>query len=386
MAVVLNVTDALVGVIDELAGLDPLCLTDGDTVQALHRQLERLGAVTTRAVAGFDAGRAWEADGARTASAWISSRCHVPVALARRRVHLGRALRHMGRVEAAWLSGDIGEPHVGLFVGARRPATEACFARDEAMLVGQATELRYHHFARALAYWSQLADPDGTEKSAEAQHSARYLRMSQTFGGSWALDGLFDPIDGSIIAAVLGKIEDELFDKDWAEAKARIGEGVCLDDLRRTPGQRRADAMVEMARRAVALPAGARLPEPLFSVLVGFETFAGRICELANGTVVAPGALVPWLDQAWVERVVFDGPDRVKDVGMRRRIFTGATRRGVEVRDRACFHPSCEMPAQDCEIDHVVPWSEGGSTTEDNGRVACGFHNRERHRPPPSPP
>ena len=66
MAVVLNVTDALVGVIDELAGLDPLCLTDGDTVQALHRQLERLGAVTTRAVAGFDAGRAWEADGART--------------------------------------------------------------------------------------------------------------------------------------------------------------------------------------------------------------------------------------------------------------------------------------------------------------------------------
>jgi len=185
---VLNVTDALVGVIDELAGLDPLCLTDGDTVQALHRQLERLGAVTTRAVAGFDAGRAWEADGARTASAWMSSRCHVPVASARRRVHLGRALRHMGRVEAAWLSGDIGEAHVGLLAGARRPATEACFARDEAMLVGQATELRYHHFARALAYWSHLADPDGTEKSAEA-----HLHRGHTKGGRGSRPGLLPP-------------------------------------------------------------------------------------------------------------------------------------------------------------------------------------------------
>ena len=51
------------------------------------------------------------------------------------------------------------------------------------------------------------------------------------------------------------------------------------------------------------------------------------------------------------------------------------------MRDRECFHPTCEVPAQDCEIDHVQPWAAGGLTTEGNGRVACGFHNRERHRP-----
>jgi len=120
---------------------------------------------------------------------------------------------------------------------------------------------------------------------------------------------------------------------------------------------------------------------------VGYETFAGRICELANATVVAPGALVRWLDRAWVERVVFDGPSRVTDVGARRRILVGATRRGIEVRDQQCFHPHCDAPAQDCEIDHILPWSGGGLTTEENGRVACGFHNRERHRqrPPPAP-
>ena len=68
--------------------------------------------------------------------------------------------------------------------------------------------------------------------------------------------------------------------------------------------------------------------------------FQGRICELANGTVVAPAALVRWLESAWLERVVFDSPSRVLDVGVAQRLFTGATRRAVEVRDRECFHTS----------------------------------------------
>ena len=101
-----------------------------------------------------------------------------------------------------------------------------------------------------------------------------------------------------------------------------------------------------MARRSAAAPSGARPPEPLFTVLVGYETFAGRICELADGTVVAPGALVRWLPEAWVERVVFDSPDRVRNVGARRRIFSGATRRAVEVRDRECFSEFCDLPAE----------------------------------------
>jgi hypothetical protein len=50
------------------------------------------------------------------------------------------------------------------------------------------------------------------------------------------------------------------------------------------------------------------------------------------------------------------------------------------VRDRECFHELCDVPAEDCQIDHVEPWSAGGPTTEDNGRPACGFHHRARHR------
>ena len=39
-----------------------------------------------------------------------------------------------------------------------------------------------------------------------------------------------------------------------------MGEGVRMSHLARTPAQRRADALVEMARRSVALPGGSRLP------------------------------------------------------------------------------------------------------------------------------
>ncbi|HEV3364068.1 MAG TPA: HNH endonuclease signature motif containing protein [Acidimicrobiia bacterium] len=73
------------------------------------------------------------------------------------------------------------------------------------------------------------------------------------------------------------------------------------------------------------------------------------------------------------------------NAGVRRRLFSGATRRAVEVRDRQCFGELCDVPAEHCEIDHIH-WAEGGLTTEDNGRPACAYHNRGRHRrsyPPP---
>jgi hypothetical protein len=94
--------------------------------------------------------------------------------------------------------------------------------------------------------------------------------------------------------------------------------------------------------------------------------------------VVTPGSLVPWLSEAHVRRIVFDGSSRVTDVGATRRLFTGAARAAIEARDRTCYHPTCEEPASRCEIDHITPWAEGGPTTLDNGRLACGFHNRQR--------
>ena len=134
-------------------------------------------------------------------------------------------------------------------------------------------------------------------------------------------------------------------------------------------------------------PMGIR-PAPLFSVLVGYETMQGRICELENGTVLAPSALDPWMDSAYFERALFTLGNRV-DVSVRSRLFTGGTRRAIELRDRICTHPYCYEPAENCQVDHIETYASGGETTQENGRLLCGFHNRLRNQreghPRPAP-
>ena len=138
-----------------------------------------------------------------------------------------------------------------------------------------------------------------------------------------------------------------------------------------------------MATRSATVPADGRRPVPLFSVFVGYDTLHGRICELAQGMALTPGSLVPWLEEAQVERAVFRPVGRV-EIGASARLFTGATRRAIELRDRRCTHPYCDRPAYACEVDHIVPYALGGPTTQENGRLLCGFHNRLRNaRPPP---
>jgi hypothetical protein len=136
---------------------------------------------------------------------------------------------------------------------------------------------------------------------------------------------------------------------------------------------------VELAERAVAAPVGARIPRPLVTVHVGYETFEGRLCELESGTVIAPGHLLPLLSRADVERVVFDGPDRIIELGERTRFFTGGLRRVIEIRDRHCTFPGCTQPADECDIDHIIPYTDGGLTVQQNGRLRCPIHNRHAH-------
>ena len=131
-----------------------------------------------------------------------------------------------------------------------------------------------------------------------------------------------------------------------------------------------------MATRSASTPVGAQRPKPLFTALVGDDTTA-RLCELANGTVITPGMLVPYIGVAEMETVLFDGPFTVIAASTARS-FTGRLRRAIEVRDRHCQHPSgCDVPVERCDVDHIVPDRLGGKTTQFNGRLECRPHNRD---------
>lgn len=279
------------------------------------------------------------------------------------------------------MSGELTVDHVRLLVDARHLCAEA-FSESEDRLVGLATTLPMSSFEKTITYWKHLHEPDAVEGDAAAAFERREAHASGSFEGTVVVDALLDPIGGAIFLRELERLEQELFEADWAEARARVGEAACAGDMLRSRQQRRADAMTVMAERSAAKPAGATEARVLLQVLVGHDS-VDRLCELSSGQVIAPGQLLGVLHRADVERVIFDGPSKVIDVGVRRRLFTGATRTAVKARHRQCFHPSCDIPAERCEIDHIVPFELGGLTTQDNGQSACRFHHRWKHRPSP---
>jgi hypothetical protein len=362
-----------------------------DTVLSMQHLRGGLDAAEARLLSRWDAQRCWRPSGAKTGAAWLAWKQRVPIQVARQRLRHARALRTLPAVEEAWANGDIDRSHVTTLLGARTARTAASFEAEHERLLGLARRHGFASFKAACERWSMIVDPDGAEQGADDDRNAREVHLSQTFGGMWFGRATLDPLSGEIVDTTLRMIERELFDADWAEAKARLDRDPTILDLHRTPAQRRADALVEMAARARTAPADGRRPAPLFTVIVGLETLVGPILELFNRTVLTPGTVVPHLTDADVERIVFDGRSRVLDVGAPRRFFRGALRRAIEVRDRTCFHPSCDEVPQRPEVDHRHEASKGGPTTQANGRLGCGFHNRWSYLHPepdddPDPP
>jgi hypothetical protein len=321
-------------------------------------------------------------------------------------------VRSLPAVVRAARAGELSIEHVDLFARANQPKRAALYAAHEQMLVEQCTALTFDDGARALRYWSDRADdavgstagsadpsdpsdpsnpdapadPTGSDGAGSdaGQHNAGprdasggELHISTTLDDMVVLDGVFGAISGSIIAGELARLEREVH---LADQQAGI---------HRTPAQRRAAALLAMAQRSASTPADARRPRPLFTVLLGDESFA-RLCELANGVILRPEQLLAHVDAALLETVLFDGPSTVISVSSKR-TFTGTLRRAIEVRDRRCQHPSaCDIRADRCDVDHIVPYREHGPTSQFNGRLECPTHNRRSdmhdHGASPAPP
>jgi hypothetical protein len=380
----LDALDALEAAAERFAGCDPSSYDDPESALRIQRVRAVVECATTRAVAAFDASGTWGDCGARTAAAWLATRCHLPKQEAGRQVRRGRALVHLATLAEAWSKGLVTSGHVDVMTSLLNERTKDALQRDEELLTDHAIRNCYDDFAGVVRNWELCANPDGAEERDMEMRARRDVYLVASIGGMYLGQMTLDPISGAIVSGELGRIEEELFEADWAQAKEKLGREPRLDELARTAPQRRADALVEMATRSASAPANGRRPAPLFSVLVGYEALHGRICQLEQRrTVLAPGALVPWLSGASFERAVF-APGKRIEVSITSRFFTGATRRAIELRDQQCTHPYCDQPVERCQVDHIVEFSKGGPTNQENGRLLCGYHNRQRNqRPPP---
>jgi hypothetical protein len=361
--------EALDTAVDGLADVDPVTMTDGQvhrTLVELHRQQARLEAVKLSLAASWQARRTWAADGSKSAKARLARETKSCRATAKRTLQRSTALASMPHTAAALRAGEITVDHVDLLIAAAAKGRWRAvrFAIDEERLVRHCRELPMYEAQRLVRYWINRVDAELGDDGPEPAWRDRELSTGRGIGNEVHVRAILDPIGGGELLAALDRIEHELYVEDQ-----RTGN-------ERTESQRRADALVEMARLAMAAPADARRPRPLISVVLGEWTLR-QLCELSDGTIIQPRALLPYLSAADLEAILFDGAGRGIAVS-RQRSFTGALRRIIEVRDLHCQHPSgCDEPISRCDVNHIVPYCEGGLTSQDDGDLQCAAHNRD---------
>lgn len=79
-----------------------------------------------------------------------------------------------------------------------------------------------------------------------------------------------------------------------------------------------------------------------------------------EGTRVTVRPVIDLNDQTAVE--AYEVPDRIREA--------------VVLRDKKCYFPYCTRPARSCDLDHVVPFDQGGETSTANLAPGC----RRDHR------
>ncbi len=153
----------------------------------------------------------------------------------------------------------------------------------------------------------------------------------------------------------------------------------------RTPGQRRADALIDVCRLALK---GESLPDsggmrPQLNVTTRFDVLTK---ELSTGTLdmggdLSPAAVRRLACDALILPAVLGTRSEVLDLGRERRLFTGAVRRAIMLRDGGCAFPGCDRPPRWCDVHHFRSWQHGGETCECNGLLLCSHHHHLVHQP-----
>jgi len=83
-------------------------------------------------------------------------------------------------------------------------------------------------------------------------------------------------------------------------------------------------------------------------------------------------------DATWVYEITDTERGEVY-VGTTSRRPTTSQKRRLFARYRTCIHPTCRMPATQCDVDHTEDWIDGGLTTLCNLAPLCRFHHRLKH-------
>lgn len=359
-------------------------LSDDDLVSsldALHQVEQALVAAKLRVVREIQGRGLPGVEDTRSMVAFLHRRLNVSTSAARRTVDLASKLDRRPVLDAALGSGAVNAEQATVIANmvTELPAHVGTEVVDkaEAMLVEYAAEfdpvaLRklsgrvLWHVAPEVA---ERADAEALAKQEEKAYRSREFTLSPTGDGRVRVTGWLDSEAAAVVNAALDPL---------------CSPRQSAPDDPRTMAQRRADALVDVCR--LALSAG-ELPDhggerPQVVVTVPFDLLRAQLGTgiLDTGELLSPEQVRRISCDAQIIPAVLGGDGQVLNLGASRRLFTGAVRRALVLRDGGCTFPGCDRPARWCEGHHRIPWSEGGETSVDNGLLLCGHHHRVIHQ------
>jgi Domain of unknown function (DUF222) len=360
----------------DIDGRGPEGLSAGelrDDLRWLATQQRALEAMQLRWLAALDRREKAVFDGEfRHATRWLCDELKMTSSAAYAQVRTARALDGELRLTAAALSrGEIGARHVDVIRRAMEQVGKTCLdpAAVESELVFVARQKDPFELEE---HWKQLryrADQPAAEAAEEEQRKQAWLSLRKAPWGNYKIEGELDPESGATLHTALRAIMGR---------KARGDE--------RTPVQRRATAIGQLARRC--LDAG-DLPErggerPHLMLIANVDTLrlepGSPMAQLDWGPPLVTGRTARRIaEDAAVTPVLVEGTGNVLHVGRRSRTVPTAVRRALNLRDRGCTAPGCTMPPDLCTPDHIKHWADGGDHRLPNLRLRCDHHHAERH-------
>ncbi|MEZ5378814.1 MAG: DUF222 domain-containing protein [Acidimicrobiales bacterium] len=309
---------------------------------------------------------------------------------------------------AAFRDGRIGEHHLDLFWRIwNKPCLRPFLARDLDGLIRFASYPWYE--CRALfATWEELVDPIDPNDHAAKAYADRSMVTTDPVQQQVLLEVLTTTAVYATVEPALKVLVDELFEADWADARARVGDDATMDDLLRTDTQRRHDALFRLIRNGIGADpsttnvcadivadhqtladeaeqrdAAARGEEPVRRPLTSeevMERVTTRRCHTTHGRSIAPADALDFAIAGRVQLFVMNTATRDFTRSEKQRLFGRDQRIGALIRDRHCQSPGCDTSAVHCQADHTIRHTDGGPTVPTNLTTVCAPCHRHKTR------
>jgi Domain of unknown function (DUF222)/HNH endonuclease len=286
---------------------------------------------------------------------------------AARRLHMTRQLIELPQTEGAWRRGEISSGHAAV-IGRTVDELGSDAARSaEPVLLEAAEHMHPGHVWLVGQQVRHTIDPDGALAAANAAYARRRLSLITNIDGAIELAGLLDAEGGALLRTAIDALTRPLPGDD------------------RVTSQRRADALVELARRQLddgSLPAsGGQRPHVTVTIPVAALSGGGDgpPAELEwAGPIVDEAALRLSCDGVRTT-VTVDEEGMPVGVGRATRTIPPSLRRALVVRDRGCRFPGCDRPPPWTDAHHIAHWGRGGKTELPNLVLLCRPHHRLVH-------